>query len=403
MEIQKRWGVSELTRYIRQMFEMDYRLADVEVEGEVSNWRAPASGHVYFTLKDADSQIKAVMWRSDVLAQRGLPQDGERVVARGNISVYEAQGQYQLICRRLLPVGAGDLAAQFEALRDRLGQEGLFDPARKRPLPDSIHVIGVVTSASTAAFQDVLNILRRRNPLAQVILSPTPVQGSDAPPQIVAALEALNHRPEVDVILLVRGGGSLEDLWCFNDERVARALAASRLPVISGIGHEIDFTLADFAADVRAPTPSAAAELASPLTRDDLIEHLNSLTGRLNTAQELAFTAGRDTVERLTESLRYLSPRSRIENSRQRLDDLLARSERAVRAGTLVQRGRLQSITRMLAAMNPQATLARGYAVVRGAQGQIVRRAADAPPGAQVRIQLEAGNLTASVTESTEP
>jgi exodeoxyribonuclease VII large subunit len=396
----KRWSIIELTRYLRQMFEADYRLQDVEVEGEVSNWRAPASGHAYFTLKDAEAQLRCVMWRSDVAAQTSLPHDGERVIARGHLGVYEVSGQYQLYCRLIRPTGVGDLAARFEELKAKLQAEGLFDPARKRPIPERPAVIGVVTSPSTAALQDVLTVIGRRYPLARVILSPTLVQGEQAPPQIVAALAAINDRPDVDVILVVRGGGSLEDLWCFNDERVVRAVAASRIPVVSGVGHEIDFSLTDFAADLRAATPSAAAELVTPVTRDDLRAALDRAGVALATQVEALIGEQRQSVEAAVARLRAVSPQARLDNARQRLDGLLARAEQATRTAIDLRRERAAGLGKALSAMNPQATLARGYAIVRGADGSLIRRATDAPAGTQVSVRLSEGGLRATVNES---
>lgn len=394
----QRWGVAELTRYIRQLFEIDYRLQDLEVEGEVSNWRAPgASGHVYFTLKDAEAQLKCVMWRSDVLNQRSLPRDGDWVIARGNLGVYEAGGQYQLYCRLIQPAGVGDLAAQFEALKSQLQNEGLFDAERKRPLPEHIGTIGVVTSAGAAAFQDVLNILQRRYPLANVILAPTLVQGDQAPPQIIAALEALNSLGAIDVILVVRGGGSIEDLWCFNDEQVVRAIAASRVPVVAGVGHEVDFTLTDFAADVRAPTPSAAAELVTPLTVDDLHAAIREAQKRLLILAEGDVASRRNSIEQAAARLRLLSPQHQIETIRQRLDGLMDRATRALEADLHLRRERLVGIHRALDAMNPSSILARGYAIVRGSDGKVLRRAVDAPPSSVIAIRLHEGQLWATV------
>ncbi|MBN1431002.1 MAG: exodeoxyribonuclease VII large subunit [Anaerolineae bacterium] len=394
----QRWSVAELTRYIRQLFEIDYRLQDLEVEGEVSNWRPPgASGHIYFTLKDANVQLKCVMWRSDVLNQRSLPRDGDRVIARGTMSVYEAGGQYQLYCRLLQPAGTGDLATRFEALKARLQAEGLFDPEQKRPLPERINTIGVVTSPTAAAFQDVLNVLRRRYPLAQVILSPTPVQGDQAPPQIIGAVEALNALPDIDVILVVRGGGSLEDLWCFNDEQVARAIANSRLPVVSGVGHEIDFTLADFAADLRAPTPSAAAELVTPLTIDDLRRVLKSTQDGLLSTVENELVSRRRDVRQTSESLQRLSPQHRIAARRQQIDGLIDRALRAFEANLHLRRERLTGIHRALDAMSPSNILARGYAIVYSEDDKVLRQAVDAPPGTSITICLHKGRLEATV------
>ena len=262
--------VTQVTRYVKSLLDGDYALQDLWVEGEVSNFKVTASGHAYFTLKDSEASLRCVMWRSDVRRQDMLPQDGQSVLAHGRVSVYEVAGAYQLYVDHLQPVGLGRLYLEFEALKQRLAEEGLFDPAQKRPLPPFPQRVGVVTSPTAAALRDILNVLARRYPLVQVVLSPTLVQGDQAPPQIVTAIQALNDLANIDLIIVARGGGSLEELWAFNDERVARAIAASRVPVISGVGHEVDFTIADFAADVRAPTPSAAAELAVPEgVRDD--------------------------------------------------------------------------------------------------------------------------------------
>lgn len=393
----KRWTVGELTRYVRQLFETDYRLQDVEVEGEVSDIRMPGSGHAYFTLKDAEAQLRCVMWRSDVANQVYLPQQGDRVLVRGRMGVYDVQGQYQLYTQRIQPAGQGDLHAQFERLKAKLQAEGLFDADRKRPLPPLPRVIGVATSASTAALQDVLNVLRRRYPLAQIVLAPTVVQGDQAPPQIVAALNALNNQSDVEVILLVRGGGSLEDLWCFNDERVARAVENSRLPVISGVGHEIDFTLADFAADLRAPTPSAAAELVTPITAADLAGHIEALRQQLAGHLQQTVDSRRRVLQEAGYQLRQASPRGRIDNLRQRIDGLAGRVEQAARQQTALRRAALQGTRRALDAISPMKTLARGYAIVQGADGQVLRDADDAAPGSALHIRLYRGRLSATV------
>jgi exodeoxyribonuclease VII large subunit len=395
----KRWTVGEITRYVRQMFETDIRLQDVEVEGEVSDFRIPSSGHAYFTLKDADASLACVMWRSDVQAQRSLPEHGDRVIAYGRFGVYEKQGQYQLYCKRIHPAGLGDLHAQFEALKERLQAEGLFDRER-RPIPLHPRTIGVVTSPSTAALQDVLNVLRRRYPLARVILSETPVQGDRAAPQIQAALDAFNNVSEadkVDVILLVRGGGSLEDLWCFNDEALARAVAASRVPVISGVGHEIDFTLVDFTADQRAPTPSAAAELAASVTVDELRMGIHQMRARLATSAETRVAAYRREWEAAVRRIDLVSPRARIDGARQTLDVLSGRLAQAAGHRLALLRKQLDGTRRALAAVSPAATLARGYAVVRGPDGAVLRRAADAAPGDRLDIRLAEGRLSATV------
>ena len=259
------YTVYELTVTIRDLFELEPRLQDVWVEGEISNFKRAASGHLYFTLKDDKSELACVMWRTQAAWLPFEPQHGDAVLAHGRVTVYEARGQYQLYCDAIQPAGVGELNRQFELLKARLDAEGLFAPELKRPIPAFPRRIGIVTSPTTAAFQDIQNVLRRRFPMVEIVLSPTPVQGKDAPPQIIEAIQRLNAYGQVDVILLARGGGSLEDLWCFNDEAVVRAVVASEIPIVTGVGHEIDFTLVDFAAErARAPTPSAAAELVTP-------------------------------------------------------------------------------------------------------------------------------------------
>ena len=303
------------------MFDLDYRMQDVWVEGEVSNFSQPASGHWYFTLKDERSQLKAVMWKSSAVRQDYIPEHGEKVRAHGKLGVYEASGQYQLYCDTMIPLEAvGSLHMRFRQLWDQLEAEGLFREEIKRPLPAFPRRIGVVTSITAAAFQDIQNVLRRRYPLANVILSPTPVQGDDAAPKIVAALRLIDQYG-VDVILLARGGGSLEDLWCFNDERIARIIRELNTPVVTGVGHETDTTLVDGAADRRAPTPSAGAEMITP-DLDDVRERLDELKIRMAEATQYAITVRRDDLNNTAHKLRLVSPAARIRNDRQRLDEL---------------------------------------------------------------------------------
>ncbi|NDJ61647.1 MAG: exodeoxyribonuclease VII large subunit, partial [Chloroflexi bacterium] len=313
------YTVQQLNQYIRQRLDGDPQLRNVRVAGEVSNLRiVNSSGHCYFTLKDQRAQLACVMWRSAVARQRRMPKDGDAVQVYGSIGVYEVNGVYQLYAERIRAVGVGDLYQAFEDLKTQLEAEGLFDASRKRQLPLFPRVIGVVTSAEAAAFQDVQNVLRRRFPLAQVILAPTSVQGDDAPPQIVRAVARLNGQPEIDVILVCRGGGSLEDLWAFNDERVARAVAASTLPVVSGVGHETDFTITDFVADVRAPTPSAAAELLTPDTAD-LRARLRQADAYLTDTIRHIMRERRESIAEKVWALRQVSPRARVQTLRQRL------------------------------------------------------------------------------------
>lgn len=389
---QQTWTVSELTAYIRDLFEIDFRLQDVELEGEISNFVQARSGHLYFTLKDAQAQVKCVMWRSAAERLRFLPRDGDAVVAHGRISVYEAGGVYQLYADRLRPAGRGDLALAFERLKQQLDDEGLFAAAYKKPIPQFPRKIGIVTSADAAALRDVLNVLGRRWPLVQVLIAPTLVQGNDAPPQIVRALQWLDGRTDVDTILIVRGGGSMEDLWAFNDEQVARAIFAAEHPIISGVGHEVDFTIADFVADVRAPTPSAAAELAVP-DMAEIVPLVAGLQAHLQGVMDAQLLQKRRQVQTLARHLTLLSPRSRLDSHRQRLDMLHGRLAQAVQRKLTRQQGRLAVAQAQLQAVGPLATLARGYAIVRDEHGRIIRRVSQVAVGDELDVQVGDGRF----------
>ncbi len=395
---QTTWTVGQLTAYVRQMFELDYRLRDIDVSGELSNFTRAASGHLYFTLKDATAQLKCVMWRSQAERLRFRPVEGDAVVAHGRMSVYEAGGAYQLYVDYLQPAGRGDLALAFERLKDQLTAEGLFDPERKQPIPRFPRKIGVVTSADAAALRDILNVLQRRNPLVTVLIAPTLVQGDLAPAQIVRALRWLDGRDDIDTILIARGGGSIEDLWAFNDERVARAIAAARHPTISGVGHETDFTIADFVADLRAPTPSAAAELAVPdlSAVGPAIQDMSTLlveAVRRGLADRHALLRSR------VQFLGLLSPQRLLDGDRQQVDVLAARL--AVAAQRLLdrRRNRLAVAGAALSAVSPLATLARGFAIIRDADGRFLRSATQAHRGAPITVQLSDGSFGAVVTE----
>jgi exodeoxyribonuclease VII large subunit len=395
--ISEPYTVSQLTGRIRRLFEDDPDMGDVWVEGEVSNFSRPSSGHCYFTLKDAGAQIGCVMWRSVAEAQDQLPASGDMVLAHGKVSVYEQGGRYQLYVDEVRPSGIGSLYLEFERLKARLEAEGLFAAERKRLLPRFPQRIGIVTSPTAAALRDVLNVLRRRYPLAEVLLSPTPVQGDDAPPQIVAALEALNARDDVDVIIIARGGGSLEELWAFNDERVARAIAASRTPVVCGVGHETDFSLADFAADVRAPTPSAAAELVVP-DRVELRVQVAGLAMALSTALRTAIETQRWRLAEQVRVLKHLSPTTQLAQARQRVDDLLTRAGAAVHHSLTLRRERLSGLAGRLAGISPLGTLERGYAVVRRRDtGAVVQSVAQVAAGDTLDIRVADGEFEATV------
>lgn len=392
------YSVSRLTQYIKSLLEIDDLLADVWVAGEVSNFSRPASGHVYFTLKDDQATLRCVMWRPLANRLPNLPRDGEAVVVHGHISVYEPQGTYQLQVDTIQPEGLGILHLEFEALKRKLEAEGLFDSARKRPLPPLPQRIGVVTSPTGAVLRDILHILRRRYPLAEVILAPTAVQGVEAPPQIVNALATLNSLGNIDVIIVARGGGSLEELWAFNDERVARAIAASTVPVISAVGHETDFTIADFVADLRAPTPSAAAELVAP-DITGIREQVTAWQERLRQQMEQLLSEHRNGLEQKTRLLGRLSPGQQVARQRQRVDELLRMAEHSVRNLLSVKRERMLGLEAHLSALNPLATLERGYAIVSlMPEGHVVRSIGQATKGRLLSVRVSDGSFTARVS-----
>jgi exodeoxyribonuclease VII large subunit len=392
------WSVSEVSAYLKDLLESDHNLADLWVQGEISNFSQPRSGHLYFTLKDASAVLKCVMWRNMAQRLQFLLRDGDVVEVHGSLSVYEAGGQYQLYADLIRPVGEGALYQEFLRLKAQLEAEGLFDPERKRSIPDWPRRIGIVTSPTGAALRDMLNTLRRRYPLVKVILAPTAVQGEEAPPGIVSALQSLNLTASPDVILLARGGGSIEDLWAFNDERVARAIAASAAPVISGVGHETDFTIADFVADLRAPTPTAAAELATP-DRNDLRAALNDQNQRLERAALGQIAAQRWQLNEFQNRLLHQNPLARIRNDRQRLDELTHRTGVALSHQMKLERSQLFGLVRRLEALSPLAILQRGYAVVSTADGSIVHSAGQINPGDRLDIRVHEGQFPVEVAE----
>jgi exodeoxyribonuclease VII large subunit len=397
----QQWTVSRLTVYIRNLIESDIALQDVTVTGEISNLSRPASGHIYFTLKDANSSLKCVMWKTSAARLRLPLQDGMAVEVHGRIGIYEVSGQYQLYADQIKPVGEGALFQEFLRLKAMLEAEGLFDPGRKRPIPELPRKIGIVTSATGAALRDMLNTLRRRLPLVEVILAPAPVQGVEAPPALVNALAALD-RQQPDVILIARGGGSIEDLWAFNDELVVRAVAASKTPVISGVGHETDFTLCDFAADLRAPTPTAAAELATQITLLDLAAYVRDAESRLTSLTLNLLSAQRGDLSTLAASLRYSSPERRLRSERQRADDLARRALSALHHRTRLQSARVDGMARRLEALSPLAVLARGYAVVtRKNDGSVISHVAEAD--AEMRVRVSDGEFEVNLKHDMSP
>jgi len=396
------WSVTDLTRYLRQKIEEDDVLQDLWVMGEVSNFSRPSSGHLYFTLKDASAALRCVMWRPNALRQSYVPRDGDAVEVHGSLSVYETGGVYQLYADTIRPIGEGLLFQEFLRLKARLEAEGLFDPLRKRSIPRWPRVIGIVTSPTGAALRDVLDTLRRRFPLVKVILAPTAVQGAEAPTGIIAALQALNQAIQPDTILLARGGGSIEDLWAFNDEGVARAIAASQAPVISGVGHETDFTIADFVADLRAPTPTAAAELATP-NQDDLRIACSDLAERINRTILAVLSETRWQVTNLGNRLQLFSPRSRLRSDLQRLDELSRRVVMAQVNLLRFQRLQLQNSERRLAVLSPISVLNRGYAMVLQPDGTLVHSVAQVNTGDPLDVRVSDGMFGAQVTQRTNP
>lgn len=393
-------SVSQLTGYLRQLLESDEILQDVWVRGELSNVAKPSSGHLYFTLKDADSAVRCVMWRNTVMRLSFDPRDGIAVEAHGSMGVYEVSGQVQLYVDTMQQAGEGALYQEYLRLKAMLDAEGLFEPEAKRPIPQLPKVIGIVTSPTGAALQDMLDTLRRRYPIAEIVLSPTSVQGADAPGEIVAALKRLNQRVEPDVILMGRGGGSIEDLWAFNDEEVVRAVAASDAPVISGVGHETDFTLTDFAADRRAPTPTAAAEIATP-DKVELITSVMELANLHTTLMRERLADLRWEQGQLQSALERLSPKHAVDTYRQRLDEVTLRLNRALRSRLETKQLKLENLQNALRGLNPRAVLNRGYALVtREKDGQLIKRADQVKVGEGVQIQVSQGSLDAEVKET---
>jgi exodeoxyribonuclease VII large subunit len=391
--------VTQLTFRIRKLLEGDLELQDVWVEGEISNLSRPASGHIYFTLKDKGASLRCVMWKTDAMRMRLTLRDGMAIEVHGRVGVYDQGGQYQLYADIIQPKGEGALYQEFLRLKAMLEAEGLFDPARKREIPELPRKIGIVTSATGAALRDMLNTLRRRLPLVQVILAPSAVQGAEAPLALVNALASIN-RQQPDVILLARGGGSIEDLWAFNDERLVRAVVDSQVPIICGVGHETDFTLCDFAADLRAPTPTAAAELATRITINDLAGYLHDARARLSSMTLNLIADQKAAIVSLVSRLRYVSPSRRIQSERQNLDELARRILSA-----LVHRNEMQSthvigLTHRLESLNPLAVLKRGYAVVtRKKDGMMVSKVKQVNAGDGIQVRVSDGQFDAEIVD----
>lgn len=392
--------VSELTRFIQALLESEPVLQDIWVEGEISNLKYHSSGHVYLSLKDDTSTLRCIMWKTYVPRLGMKLRDGMAIAAHGRIGVYERGGDYQLYIDSVQAVGEGLLFQEFLRLKAELEAEGIFDPVRKLPLPEQPVVIGIVTSATGAALQDMLNIFRQRYPLIEIILAPAAVQGDAAAPEIVAQLKKLELK-KVDLILLARGGGSIEDLWAFNDERVVRAIAACSIPIITGIGHETDFTLSDFAADLRAPTPTAAAVLAVP-DRAELQSELRAILNQLVDAVQQCIQTRKLEMREMDFRLARVSPQNRVQNERQHIDALQEKGINSVRHAFQLQRARLLGNLQHLMSISPDAVLERGFALVISEDGQLVTSTSQVTVDALVDVQLKDGKFGTQV-RSVQP
>lgn len=403
-QLGKIYTVSELTRLVRDCLES--RFPAVWVTGEISNLRTPGSGHLYFTLKDANAQLRAVIWRGVASRLRFRLEDGLKVIAFGSISVYEARGEYQLIITQLEPKGVGALQLAFEQLKRKLEAEGLFDPSRKRPLPFLPQRIGIVTSPSGAAIRDMLTIIARRFPFVHIILAPVRVQGEGAAQEIAQAIDDLNRfsasSPEnaIDVLIVGRGGGSLEDLWAFNEEPVARAIFHSAIPVVSAVGHEIDFTIADFVADVRAATPSAAAELVVPRL-EELEDTLSDLSARLVNALRAKAEQTRQLLDSILSSHGFRAPLERVRQWQQRLDEVAQRIYLAAKRHVASKDERLATLSGQIESLSPLKVLSRGYSITTiGEPPRLVKDAVQVRPGDTIATRLHHGRLISRVESS---
>ena len=398
---QQIFSVTQINLLIKSVLDSVPQLGSVCVRGEISNYKLYPSGHHYFTLKDAEGAVRCVMFRGQASRLRFRPENGMKVLAQGRIAVFPRDGTYQLYCEGLSPDGVGDLHVAYEQLKEKLYQEGLFDPAHKKPLPPYPRTIAIITSSAGAAVHDMIRILRRRYPLAKVKLLPVRVQGAEAPPEIVGAIRYANRYQVADLIITGRGGGSIEDLWAFNDERVARAIYASEIPVISAVGHEPDVTIADFVADARAATPSHAAEMAAP-DQQELLARLESLRLRMAQCQLRRLQLSRQRLASLAAKRVLRDPMAAIDDKRMLLGYLQKNLCAAQSARLARPRRCLASLAASLDAMSPLKVLGRGFALVTDGDGRLVRRPADAPAGSRVAVTLAEGELTCLVEQAEE-
>lgn len=388
--------VSQLTYALKRLIEDNFLLEGVWVQGEISNFTAHSSGHLYFTLKDAGACIRCVMFKSQTWRLKFKPADGHEVAIKGRIGVYEKSGQYQLYVEEMTPSGLGSLYQAFTKLKEKLEQEGLFDPDRKRKLPPLPQKIGVITSPTGAAVQDIIKILRRRRPNVDILFFPAQVQGSEAPASLIKALDDAARFEHLDLVIIGRGGGSLEELWAFNDEGLARAIADFPKPIISAVGHETDFTIADFVADLRAPTPSGAAELAVP-DQLSLANQVKQYQNRLYQGVKSKLLNERRVLQKITQSRVLAFPKQSLDVRRQEVDLLNERLIRQVKQSLIIRREQFLKVVGQLDTLSPLATLQRGYSIVQKPDGTFVKHTTQVEPGDQLKVTLASGKLNCEV------
>lgn len=397
----KTLSITQVNEYIRTMMDGDGLLSSLAVRGEISNYKVYPSGHHYFTLKDEGAALKCVMFKSSAMRLKFRPENGMKVIAMGRITVYPRDGAYQLYCSALTMDGVGDLYAAFEQLKTKLAAQGLFDPAHKQPLPKYPGTIGIITSSAGAAVHDMLRILRKRYPLTRVRLLPVRVQGVEAPGEIAAAIRYANHHRLADLLIVGRGGGSIEDLWAFNEEIVARAIYDSQIPVISAVGHEPDVTISDFVADLRAATPSNAAELAVP-DQDALRQALDSESRKMAAALIRQLKSARQQYKMLASSAALQSPMGYLEQRRKALELTKSRLTSVQIQGVNRRKNQYVALTAKLDAMSPLKVLTRGYAMAQNEGGEVVSSIRQAQPGGQIRVSVSDGHITATVNDVKE-
>lgn len=390
------FSVSEITKYIKQLLDADSQISSVFIRGEISNFKRHYSGHCYFTLKDYNATIRSVMFKSRAQFLKFEPKDGMKVIAGGQITVFERDGQYQLYATHLVPEGIGELSLAFAQLKEKLEQEGLFSDLRKRPLPVLPKAIGIVTSATGAVIKDIITVVKRRHPGIELKLYPVQVQGPEAPAQIAHGIEVFNILHNVEVIIVGRGGGSIEELWAFNDERLVRTIAASQIPIVSAVGHQTDYTLADFAADRRAATPSQAAELVVPDVRE-LHKYVITLQNMLENSMHSLINNYSRRLEQFTQNRVFAQPYESLANKQQMLDLLLQRLEQAMEKIKVEKRHDFKIVAEKLAMLNPLSVLARGYSILYTKDGQVITDAAVLKARQKVEIKLSRGVAEAEI------